>query len=394
MKKPTILSSRFVETVRVPGRYGDGRGGHGLTLNVHPSENGRITRSWIQRIKINGRVTHIGLGAYPLVSLAEARKLALDNLMNVKKGIDPRTGIPTFSYAANEVIKINSEGWKDREKSEKEWRSSLRIHAYPKIGNMSVNEITTSDVMAVVLPIWNEKRRTAQLVRQRIGAVCNWAIAKGYRDSDPTGPALSAVLPKNGNVKKHHKALPYVEVAGALETIRASGAHWSTVACFEFLTLTATRSGEARLAQWDEINFTDQLWLIPGERMKAGRPHRVPLSRRAMEILADAWERTDGSGLVFPTARGKPLADKAISSVTRDNHIDCVPHGMRSSFRQWAAERTNMPSEVCELALAHVNKDRIVAAYQRSDMFDMRRKLMASWASYLAAEKAEVRAIR
>ena len=390
MRKRKPLSSAFVETIRKPGRYGDGRGGHGLTLNVHKAESGRITRSWIQRIKINGKVTHIGLGAYPFVGLADARALALDNLLTVKKGIDPRAGIPTFSEAVEQVIKIHSAGWKDGGKSEKQWRSTLRAYVYPALGQKRVNEITTADVMEVLVPHWQTKTETMRRVRQRIGAVMKWAIAQGYRDNDPTGPALTAALPKNGSVKEHLKALPYSEVSTALETIRQSGAHWATVACFEFMTLTAVRSGEARLAEWDEINFSDQLWQIPGERMKNSRPHRVPLSDRAIEILQQAWEMTNGSGLIFPSKTGKPMSDATMSKLAKENNIGCVPHGMRSSFRQYCAEKTNYPREVAELALAHVNSDSVEAAYQRSDLFDLRRKLMESWTSYLAEEKAVV----
>ena len=318
MKKPRTLTALFVKNVREVDRYGDGHGGHGLTLNVHRAGNGRITKSWIQRIKINGKPTHIGLGAYPVTTLAEARALA------------------------------------------------------------------------ILLPIWNTKRETARRVRQRIGAICKWAIAQNYRDDDPTGPALTAALPKNGNHKEHFKALPYAEVSGALAVIRASGAHVSTRLCLELLTLTATRSGECRLASWDEIDLYAAAWTIPGARTKTGRPHRVPLSGRALEVLADARELTGGAGLVFPSKGGKPLSDSAMSKLLRDQGIAAVPHGMRSSFRQWAAERTNTPREVCELALAHVNKDRIEAAYQRSDLYDLRRKLMQSWAAFLDNQSAVV----
>ena len=388
MKKPKILTAAFCRTVTETGRYGDGRGGHGLTLQVHKTTAGRVTKSWIQRVVINGKPTHIGIGLYPLITLAEARALALDNMRNIRAGRDPRSGIPTFSEAAETVIAIHATGWKDSGKSAAQWRASLRDYAMDKIGNKRIDEITTADVLACILPNWQDKRETMRRVRQRIGAVCKWAIAQGYRADDPTGPALTAALPKNGNHREHFKALPYAEVPGALETVRQSGAYWATIAAFEFLTLTACRSGEVRAATWDEIDGAT--WTIPADRTKTGKAHRVPLSRRALEILAEARDYTGGAGLIFPAASGKLMSNSTMSKLVRENGIACVPHGMRSSFRQWAAERTNYPREVCELALAHVNKDRVEAAYQRSDLYDLRRRLMDAWAAYLTVETADV----
>ena len=382
MKKPKTLTALFVRNVKEPGRYGDGFGGHGLMLQVHKASNDRATKSWVQRIRINGKPTHVGIGTYPLVTLAEAREAAIENLRTIKKGFDPRAGIPTLRAAAEAVIAIHAEGWKDSGKSAGQWRASLEAYAYPHIGDKPINTIETGDLLTVLLPIWNEKRETARRVRQRVGTICQWAVAKGYRETDPTGPALSAALPKNGNHRQHFQALPYPDVAGALEVVRQSGAHWATVTCFEFMTLTACRSGEARKADWQEI--AGDTWTIPASRTKSGREHRVPLSDRALEILNDARERTGGAGLVFPAKSGRALSDSSMSKLIRENGIACVPHGMRSSFRQWAAERTTYPREVCELALAHVNKDRIEAAYQRSDLYDLRRKLMQAWADYLS----------
>ena len=327
------------------------------------------------------------------MSLAEARQKALENRLVLRKGRDPRRGMPLFSQAAEEVIRIHAAGWKNGSKSEKQWRATLRDYVLPAIGHKRINEITTADVMALLLPHWHDKMETMRRVKQRIGAIMKWAVAKGYRDDDPT-MTLMAALPKNGTPRIHHKALPYAEVSNAIAKIRASGAYWATVACFEFMILTAVHSGEARFARWKEIDLETATWEIPGERMKAKRPHRVPLSRRAMEILEEASRYADSTGWVFPSVTGKPLSDSTMSKLAQDNNIGCVPHGMRSSFRQFSAERTNCPREVCELALAHVNTNKIEAAYQRSDLYDLRCRLMAQWASYLSAEKAEVRAIR
>ena len=304
MKRPKILSASFVRTINQPGRYGDGRGGHGLSLLVKPMTNGRLSKTWSQRLLINGKPVNIGLGAYPLVSLADARGKVLENRQTLLKGRDPRGSMPLFSQAAEEVIKIHAIGWRDGGKSANQWRASLRDYALPRIGHKRINAITTSDILALLLPHWHDRTETMRRVKQRIGAIMKWAIANGYREDDPT-LTLSAALPKNGVVRHHHKALPYAEVGSAIEKVRVSGAYWATVACFEFMTLTAVRSGEARLARWDDIDLETATWAIPGESMKSKRPHRVPLSNRALEILQDASKYADRSGLVFPGAAAR-----------------------------------------------------------------------------------------
>ena len=238
--------------------------------------------------------------------------------------------------------------------------------------------------MAVLLPIWNEKRVTARRVRQRIGAVMRWAVAQGYREDNPAGEAIRAALPKNGFGPRHHRALPFAEVGGAIEMVRGSGAYPATVLAFEFLVLTACRSGEVRGAQWEEMDLEGREWRIPAERMKTHREHRVPLSRGALAVLREAQALADSSGLVFPSPRGRVLSEATISRLVRDLGIGAVPHGFRSSFRDWAAECSDAPREVCELALAHVNTNRIEAAYRRTDLFERRRALMEQWAAFLA----------
>ena len=380
--RPQILSASFVKLIREPGRYGDGRGGHGLSLLVKPMKNGRVSKSWSQRLIINEKPTHIGLGSYPLISLAEARKRAFEKKQAHIMGKDPRQHIPTFKEAAEQVIKIHSEGWRDGGKNINEWQRTLRDYAFPKLANKQVNTINTADVMGVLLPNWQDRYATMKKLKQRIGTIMKWAVAKGYRDDDPTA-ALSAALPKHNGVTEHQKALPFAEVGAAIAKIRESKGYPVTKLAFEFLVLTAARSGEIRGAKWDEVNFADRIWTIPASRMKTGRPHRVPLSGRALEILAEAVKHADNSGLVFPSVRGKVLSDSTISKLVRENGIACVPHGMRSSFRDWAAECTDAPREVCELALAHVNSNRVEAAYRRSDLFERRRELMDAWGKYV-----------
>ena len=387
MKRPKRLSATFVSTVNVPGRYGDGRGGHGLSLLVKPATHGGFSKSWAQRIRLDGKAANVGLGAYPIVTLARARQKALANARIVSEGHDPRDQAgraPTFEQAVETVIEIHAENWKDGGKSAAQWRASLRDYAVPKIGSKRVDRMTTADVMEVLLPIWSTKRETARRVRQRIGAVMKWAVAQGYREDNPAGDAISAALPKNSVRRQHQKALPHAQVGEALARVRASRAHRTTALAFEFLVLTACRSGEVRGARWDEVDEAAATWTVPPARMKAKLEHRVPLSGRAVAVLDEAREIADRSGLVFPSPAGRVLSDSTLSKLLRELGIGAVPHGFRSSFRDWAAECTDAPREVCELALAHVNSDRVEAAYRRTDLFDRRRVLMADWAAYVA----------
>ena len=252
--------------------------------------------------------------------------------------------------------------------------------------------------MEVLLPIWSDKPETARRVRQRISTIMKWVITQGYRLDNPAGDAIGAALPKQNGIKTHHRALPHSEVAGTIAAIQASDAYPATKLCFEFLVLTSCRSGEVRLATWNEIDLEAATWTVPPERMKAKREHRVPLPGRAVEILLEAQrlsnatgnsngeERTNSSDLVFPSLTGRPLSDNTISKLLRDLKITAVPHGFRSSFRDWASECTNTPREVMEAALAHIIKDKAEAAYARSDLFDRRRHLMHQWANYLGGE--------
>ena len=391
MERPYRLSARFVATVEQPGRYGDGRGSGGLSLLVKHTTRGHLAKSWAQRINIDGRQRNLGLGSWPHVSLAEAREKCALNLAARRRGelvTGRKRAVPTFEEAVEKVIAVHRAGWKDGSKSEKDWRTTLRDYAVPQLGGRPVDRINTADVMAVLLPIWNEKRVTARRVRQRIGAVMRWAVAQGYREDNPAGDAIGAALPKNGVRAQHLAALPYAEVAGAIETVRGSGAYLATVLAFEFLVLTACRSGEVRGARWDEIDLEAREWRIPPKRMKTGREHRVPLSAGALAVLRAARGLTDGSGVVFPSVRCGPLSEMAISKLVRDLGIGAVPHGFRSSFRDWAAECTDAPREVCELALAHVNTNRIEAAYRRTDLFERRRALMEQWAAFLTPTPA------
>ena len=378
------LCATFVRTVNVPGRYGDGYGGHGLSLLVTPRKSGGFSKTWAQAISPNGTKTSLGLGSYPVVTLAMARERALANARAIAEGREPRRRqMPTFAQANETVLAIHAEHWKS-ERTRGQWRSSMRDYVLPRLARKRVDAVTTADVMAVLLPIWSTKRVTAGRVRQRIGAVMKWAVAQGYRDDNPAGDVLSAALPKTAVRKQHMRALPHAEVGAALARVKGSGAWRGAMLAFEFLVLTAARSGEVRNARWEQIDRAGAVWTIPAERMKAGREHRAPLSPRALEVLDDAAELFDGAGLVFPSPTGRVLNHATMTNLLHGLGIDAVAHGFRSSFRDWAAECTDAPREVCELALAHVNSDRVEAAYRRSDLFDRRRVLMDDWAAYIA----------
>ena len=234
MKRPDTLNARFVETVNAPGRYGDGRGGHGLSLLVKPMTNGRLSKSWAQRLRIDGRSFNLGLGAYPAVTLARARKLALENRRAIVEGRDPRvrSTVPTFADGIEAVIAIQRETWRNG-KTEAQWRASLGNYAGPLMGK-AVNAIAPGDVLRVLTPIWTAKRETAQRVKRRIGAVMKWAIAEGHRTDNPVD-AIGAALPKNGDKREHFKALPYAAVSGALAAVRASASYPTTRLAFELL---------------------------------------------------------------------------------------------------------------------------------------------------------------
>ena len=385
--RPTHLSAAFVKTVKAPGRYGDGRGGHGVSLLVKVGSGGRVVKSWSQRLRVHGQPVNVGLGAFPIVGLAEARAKALSNRLQSAQGVDPRastTSAPTFQEAADKVIAFHAANWKDgsRTKSVAQWRASLDAYAMPRLGNRPVDRITTADVMAVLMPIWNDKRETARRVRLRLSAIFQWSVAQGYRDDNPAGDAIGAALPKNGVHREHHRALAHSDVAGALQTIRDTDAWPATKLALEFLVLTACRSGEVRGARWSEVDLEGATWTVPAERMKAGKEHRVPLSQQAVALLSEARESSNDSGLVFPSQRGRALTDDAISKLTRENGIDAVPHGFRSSFRDWCGD-TGVAREVAEACLAHTVRNQVEAAYARSDLLERRREVMQQWAQYL-----------
>ena len=375
-----------------PGKHYDD---HGLFLLVKPTG----ARSWVQRLTIRGKRCEMGLGGFPLATLAEARDMAFENRRTARRGGDPRAvkqvrAVPNFAEAAETVIALYQPTWKSPTKTAGLWRKTLETYALPVIGAKSVADIDTADVLAVLSPIWTDKPETARKVRQRVGAVLKWAIAERHRTDDPTGDAISKALPRAPKSRTHHRALPYADVAGALEAVRGADALTLTKLAFEFLVLTACRSGEVRLATWDEVDFESATWTVPASRMKAGREHRVPLSDAALAVLTEARDIADGSGLIFPSATGRAMSDSTLSKMLRELGVAAVPHGFRSSFRDWAGESAEAPREVAEAALAHQVKDKTEAAYARGDLLDRRRDLMDRWSRYLSGADATVVALR
>ncbi|MEH6585701.1 MAG: integrase arm-type DNA-binding domain-containing protein [Halioglobus sp.] len=358
--------------------------GDGLYLSTSKT----LSQSWVYRYKKHGKEHRIGLGSSRDVSLAEARRLAEDARKAVKGGRDPRSKDSiTFKEAAAEYIKAHSPGWRNA-KHKQQWENTLETYAEPVFGHLPVNEIDLDLVLRVIQPIWSAKTETASRVRMRIENILAWATVKGYRSG--FNPAvwrgnLDAVLPSKDKIQRvqHHPALPYAELPGLFPLLSAINATGARAVCFAILT--GARSGEVRYAAWDEIQ--DDLWVIPAERMKAGREHRVPLSNAALEIL----EQIEKSGdHIFTGPRGKPISDMTMGKLLKSRRGGVTVHGFRSTFRDWVAEETNYPNHIAEMALAHSIGSQVEAAYRRGDLLQKRRELMEAWADYVTTDCMEV----
>ena len=386
------LSAAMVRTVSKLGMYSDGNG-----LNLRVERSG--TKQWVQRVTIAGKRSMLGLGGYPAISLADARELAAANQRAVKQGRDPlaekrqaaeerrRPAVPSFSEAAERVIEMHRPTWSNA-KHAAQWTSTLATYAHPVIGRKPVDEITTGDVLTIMTPIWTTKPETASRVRQRLETVFDWVVAQGWRPDNPAGRAITRALPRVSRVKRHHAALPVLDVPAALKTVRESGADMATRLAFEFLVLTAARSSEARLATWGEMDLQSATWKAPAERMKARREHKVPLSGRSLEILGEARELNGhDTELVFPAGRrGKTLSDMTLTVLLRRLGIPAVPHGFRSSFKDWCMEVRGGDDRwfLSEAALAHNLGGPTQMAYARSDLLELRRPLMEEWDEFLS----------
>ena len=316
------------------------------------------------------------------MTLAEARTVALANRRMILKGEDPRgPGIPTFEQLAEKVLRVRAPTWKNPEAMGRAWRTEFG-YAFRVFGAKPVDRVNSGDVLRVLTPIWNTKRPTAKRVMSRISEVMKLAIAKGYRDSNPAGDAVRAALPQNGRRTAHHKALRHEAVPDAFRKLAGEGGRSDTLA-LRWIILTACRSAEATGAEWAEIDEGARLWTIPPERAKTDREHQVPLSPAALAVLAEARKnQRKGSGLIFPSPRGKQTSNTSLWRALRRHEIDATAHGFRSGFRDWAAE-SGVVREVAEACLAHVVGG-VEGAYLRSDLLERRRAVMDQWAEVVA----------
>jgi integrase len=392
------LTALDVSRAKKRGYYGDGGG---LYLLVGPSG----AKSWAFRFREAGRLREMGLGPLHTIGLAEARQRAQDCRKVRLDGRDPiemrraeRMGARleaakamTFRDCAERFVASHKAGWRNP-KHAAQWPSTLGTYVYPVFGSLPVQAIDVGLVLRALEQIWTTKPETAGRVRGRIESVLDWATARGYRQGE--NPArwrghLENLLPKKSKVRrvKHHAALPYAEIATFIAELRRQ--EGVAARALEFAILTAARTGEVIGARWDEINFVERLWTVPGERMKAGKEHRVPLSDTALAIIEEMREIRDGD-FVFPGGKARrPLSNMAfLMLLRRIGRDDLTAHGFRSSFSDWCSERTNFPAEVREMALAHAVSDKVEAAYRRGDLFQKRPQLMDAWSRYCAAPLA------
>ena len=395
-KSVNRLSAVAVANIDTPGLYADGAG-----LYLQVTESG--SRSWVFRFKAHGRTRDMGLGPLNTVGLAKARAIAAECRRQRLEGTDPiearklvhaRVQLDaarsiTFDECRDKFIDAHKVAWAN-DKHRKQWASTLQTYVTPMFGTLPVQSVDVALVTKVLEPIWTIKPETASRIRGRIERILDWAKVRGFRQGE--NPArwrghLDTLLASRAKVRrvKHHAALPYAELAGFLAKIREREA--TAARALEFAILTAARTGEVLGARWDEFEFEGKVWTVPANRMKAEREHRVPLSTAALTIVRRLKE-VQQNDLVFPGERpSRPLSNMSmLMMLRRMGRKDLTVHGFRSTFRDWAAEQTNFPSEVAEAALAHVVADRTEAAYRRGDLFEKRRRLMVAWATFCQTE--------
>lgn len=387
------MSPIEVRRLNTPGYHAVG-GVSGLLLQVTRTGG----RSWILRFRIGDKRRDLGLGPFPDVTLAQAREKARAARELIAQGLDPvesrrevvadmvakQAKTLTFDEATKKFMSKKGNEFRNR-KHAAQWTRTLETYAGPVIGSLSVSQIELAHIVSVLDPIWTTKTETATRLRGRIEAVLNWATVSGYR----TGPNpaqwrgnLDALLAKPGKLKnvQHHRALAIADTPAFLEELRKR--EGMSARALEFIILTATRSGEVRGAKWPEIDFEAEIWTVPAARMKAGREHLVPLSVDALELLK-GLPRHEGCAFVFASPRLGQLSDMSISAVMRRMEVDAVPHGFRSTFRDWCSECTNYPHEVAEMALAHTIPNAVERAYRRGNLLEKRRSLMNDWCRFL-----------
>ena len=381
---PKRLTHTFVKNCARAGRYGDGRGGLGLSLLVKRTANGQWSKTWSQRLRISGGLVTVGLGSFPIVTLAEARVKVLDNAIRVAHGEDvrkPPPKIPTVARAFEEVITTRAPSWKGMD-TERAWRLSLKY--CERIASLPVSEVTVTHVLGLLAPLWHKKSKTAREIRSNLSTVMEWAILSGHRTTNPASPAVARTLGKQP-LGSHHRSLEPDELGSALAVVRDADAWWATKMCLILLVLTGVRGGEATGAHWDEINLDTATWKIPATRMKANVEHIVPLSTQALAVLAYVRDQSEHSEhRIFPPERsGDHMRTARLSELMRSLAIPAVPHGDRASFRNWAGSRADISQPVAETALAHTQPKKAEGAYLTSTFFKQRRTLMQDWANFL-----------
>ena len=379
----TVLSAKNAS----PGRHSDGKG---LYLLVKPSG----ARSWVLRVQVDGRRRDYGLGSYDVLTLAEARERAAEGRKMAKAGLDPsiewrreRQVVPTFDDAARQCFEELRRGWKNG-KHQAQWMTTLETYAFPRLGKKRVDHIEGPQVRDVLSPIWLEIPETARRVRQRICSVLDFAHAKGWRESEFAVRSLNAGLPAQPKKRGHFPAMPYADVPAFVARLKEQPDTSGRLGLL-FTILTAIRSGGVRGAVWGEIDRGNADWNVPGERMKAGEPHTVPLSQQALAILdrAGGLLAPRDHEIIFPGNGGKPMSDATMGkALFEGGGGEYTVHGFRSSFRDWAAEVARVPDDVAEAALAHTLKDKTEAAYKRTKYLEQRRDLMARWAEYVCGQ--------
>lgn len=395
-RKAKELSALEVGRLKAPGHHAVG-GVAGLYLYVNEAG----ARSWVLRAIIGDKRRHMGLGGFPDVPLAGAREKARKAREEINQGIDPigqrksalsrlrvqQASEKTFEQAAEAYIESHGDAWKNP-KHRAQWENTLKTYAFPVMGKLLVRDVGQEQVLKVLEPIWKSKTETASRLRGRIESVLDWATVRKYRTGE--NPArwkghLEQLLPEPKSVQKvvHHAALPIAELPAFMIMLRK--ADYVGARALEFAILTAARSGEVRGAKWSEFDLEKAVWTIPGERMKAGKEHRVPLSESAIRLLK-SQPHIVGSEFVFSAIRGGPLSDMTLSGVMRRMKIDAVPHGFRSTFRDWVSECTDYPRDLAEHALAHTLESKVEAAYRRGDALEKRRSLMTDWANYCSGD--------
>lgn len=398
MVKASKLTQLQAVKLKNSGLYGDGAG---LWLKV--TDQG--SKSWIFRFTRAGRERWMGLGSFPDVSIAEARDTAAEYRKKIRNGIDPlqekqdqaaalqasRAKAVTFDWCAEQYVNAHKAGWKNAKHID-QWRNTITTYASPIVGTVTVDKIDTTHVMKILEPIWVAKAETASRLRGRIESVLDWATVRKYRTGE--NPArwkshLDHLLPARAKLARvqHHAALPWVEMGKFMIALRQQTGIGARA--LEFAILTAARSGEVRGMTWAEVDLKSGMWIVPAQRMKAGNEHRVPLNKQAIEVLQQI--KGDAvivdTNFVFPGQKeAKPLSDMSLTAVLRRmGRSDITAHGFRSTFRDWAAEATNYPRDMAEMALAHTVGDKVEAAYRRGDMLEKRRNMMDDWAKHCAA---------